>query len=185
MGKLQSLKKSYQFKKVLKEKKTHTDFFSIFAFAGVSVLRRLSKEVCNDKGVMLGRAGFFGKRRTGRDSFNLICNVGVPNMFQKDSRTAGSSSKIACTRRLRLHHRSRGRALARGPRRGTAAGAPTAAARRPSRGAPRRRRRAARPRARARRRAARARRARARPVGGMKLRPSRSRSLSLLSLIHI
>ena len=31
MCKLQSLKKSYQFKKVLKEKKTHTDFFSIFA----------------------------------------------------------------------------------------------------------------------------------------------------------
>ena len=31
MVKLESLKKSYQFKKVLKEKKTHTDFFSIFA----------------------------------------------------------------------------------------------------------------------------------------------------------
>ena len=31
MDKLESLKKSYQFKKVLKEKKTHTDFFSIFA----------------------------------------------------------------------------------------------------------------------------------------------------------
>ena len=31
MVKLESLKKSNQFKKVLKEKKTHTDFFSIFA----------------------------------------------------------------------------------------------------------------------------------------------------------
>ena len=31
MVKLESLKKSYQFKKTLKEKKVHTDFFSIFA----------------------------------------------------------------------------------------------------------------------------------------------------------
>ena len=31
MVKLESLKKSYQFKKVLKEKKVHTDYFSIFA----------------------------------------------------------------------------------------------------------------------------------------------------------
>ena len=31
MVKLKSLKKSYQFKKTLKEKKVHTDFFSIFA----------------------------------------------------------------------------------------------------------------------------------------------------------
>ena len=31
MVKLESLKKSYQFKKVLKEKKVHSDFFSIFA----------------------------------------------------------------------------------------------------------------------------------------------------------
>ena len=31
MVKLESLKKSYQFKKVLKEKKIHTDYFSIFA----------------------------------------------------------------------------------------------------------------------------------------------------------
>ena len=31
MVKLESLKKSYQFKKALKEKKVHTDFFSIFA----------------------------------------------------------------------------------------------------------------------------------------------------------
>ncbi len=31
MVKLESLKKSSQFKKVLKEKKIHTDFFSIFA----------------------------------------------------------------------------------------------------------------------------------------------------------
>ena len=31
MVKLESLKKSDQFRKVLKEKKTHTDFFSIFA----------------------------------------------------------------------------------------------------------------------------------------------------------
>ena len=31
MVKLESLKKSYQFKKVLKEKKFHTDYFSIFA----------------------------------------------------------------------------------------------------------------------------------------------------------
>ena len=31
MVKLESLKKSYQFKKILKEKKVHSDFFSIFA----------------------------------------------------------------------------------------------------------------------------------------------------------
>ena len=31
MVKLESLKKSYQFKKTLKEKKVHSDFFSIFA----------------------------------------------------------------------------------------------------------------------------------------------------------
>ena len=31
MVKLESLKKSYQFKKALKEKKIHTDYFSIFA----------------------------------------------------------------------------------------------------------------------------------------------------------
>ena len=31
MVKLESLKKSYQFKKALKEKKFHTDFFSVFA----------------------------------------------------------------------------------------------------------------------------------------------------------
>ena len=31
MVKLESLKKSYQFKKALKERKIHTDFFSIFA----------------------------------------------------------------------------------------------------------------------------------------------------------
>ena len=31
MVKLESLKKSYQFKKALKEKKVHTDYFSIFA----------------------------------------------------------------------------------------------------------------------------------------------------------
>ena len=31
MVKLESLKKSYQFKKALLEKKTHTDFFSIYA----------------------------------------------------------------------------------------------------------------------------------------------------------
>ena len=31
MAKLESLKKSNQFKKALKEKKIHTDFFSIFA----------------------------------------------------------------------------------------------------------------------------------------------------------
>ena len=31
MVKLESLKKSYQFKKVLKEKKIHTEYFSIFA----------------------------------------------------------------------------------------------------------------------------------------------------------
>jgi len=31
MVKLESLKKSYQFKKVLKEKKAHTEYFSIFA----------------------------------------------------------------------------------------------------------------------------------------------------------
>ena len=31
MVKLESLKKSNQFKKVLKEKKIHTDYFSIFA----------------------------------------------------------------------------------------------------------------------------------------------------------
>ncbi len=31
MVKLESLKKSYQFKKALKEKKIHSDFFSIFA----------------------------------------------------------------------------------------------------------------------------------------------------------
>ena len=31
MVKLESLKKSYQFKKTLKEKKFHTDFFSVFA----------------------------------------------------------------------------------------------------------------------------------------------------------
>ena len=31
MVKLESLKKSYQFKKTLKEKKVHTDYFSVFA----------------------------------------------------------------------------------------------------------------------------------------------------------
>ena len=31
MVKLESLKKSYQFKKTLKEKKVHSDFFSVFA----------------------------------------------------------------------------------------------------------------------------------------------------------
>ena len=31
MVKLENLKKSYQFKKILKEKKVHSDFFSIFA----------------------------------------------------------------------------------------------------------------------------------------------------------
>ena len=31
MGMLESLKKSNQFKKALKEKKVHTDYFSIFA----------------------------------------------------------------------------------------------------------------------------------------------------------
>ena len=31
MVKLESLKKSYQFKKILKEKKVHSEFFSIFA----------------------------------------------------------------------------------------------------------------------------------------------------------
>ena len=31
MVKLESLKKSYQFKKTLKEKKIHSEFFSIFA----------------------------------------------------------------------------------------------------------------------------------------------------------
>ena len=31
MVKLESLKKSYQFKKTLKEKKVHSEFFSIFA----------------------------------------------------------------------------------------------------------------------------------------------------------
>ena len=31
MVKLESLKKSYQFKKALKEKKIHTDYFSVFA----------------------------------------------------------------------------------------------------------------------------------------------------------
>jgi len=31
MVKLESLKKSYQFKRALKEKKTHTEYFSIFA----------------------------------------------------------------------------------------------------------------------------------------------------------
>ncbi len=31
MVKLESLKKSFQFKKALKEKKVHTDYFSIFA----------------------------------------------------------------------------------------------------------------------------------------------------------
>ena len=37
MVKLESLKKSNQFKKALKEKKTHTEFFSIFAAAAAVV----------------------------------------------------------------------------------------------------------------------------------------------------
>jgi hypothetical protein len=46
MVKLESLKKSYQFKQALKEQKVHTEFFSIFAakkFLQAKIQRRFNR----------------------------------------------------------------------------------------------------------------------------------------------
>ena len=72
MVKLESLKKSNQFKKVLKEKKTHTDFFSIFA--DKNFIPKKNKQTLLISFVMKKKIGNAVKRNKIRRKLKAIVN---------------------------------------------------------------------------------------------------------------
>ena len=72
MVKLESLKKSNQFKKVLKEKKTHTDFFSIFA--DKNFIPKKNKKTLLISFVMKKKIGNAVKRNKIRRKLKAIVN---------------------------------------------------------------------------------------------------------------
>ena len=73
MGKLESLKKSIQFKKALREKKVHTDFFSIFA--AKSFLKPKNKKNLLISFVMKKKIGNAVKRNKIRRKLKAIVQI--------------------------------------------------------------------------------------------------------------
>ena len=72
MVKLESLKKSIQFKKTLQEKKTHTDFFSIFA--AKNFIPKKNKKILLISFVMKKKIGNAVKRNKIRRKLKAIVN---------------------------------------------------------------------------------------------------------------